>query len=80
MSFLSVPNLIPWLISNVNNLSIRAWIVTDQFRCIRLHFNLTEEGGGIKETEEGKRGGGYQPKPNTYLDLNYSGYHKNLIQ
>ena len=22
----------------------------------------------------------YQPKPNTYLDLDYSGYHKNLIQ
>ena len=30
-------------------------------------------------------GKGYQPKPsaladNLYLDLNYSGYHKNLIQ
>ena len=26
-------------------------------------------------------GKGYQPKPkNPYLDLNYSGYHKNLIQ
>ena len=30
-------------------------------------------------------GRGYQPKPkanadNPYLDLNYSGYHKNLIQ
>ena len=29
--------------------------------------------------------GGYQPQPsaaadNTYLDLDYSGYHKNLIQ
>ena len=22
----------------------------------------------------------YQPKPNPYLDLDYSGYHKNLIQ
>jgi len=26
-------------------------------------------------------GKGYQPKPNNpYLDLDYSGYHKNLIQ
>ena len=23
---------------------------------------------------------GYQPQPNPYLDLDYSGYHKNLIQ
>ena len=23
---------------------------------------------------------GYQPQPNPYLDLYYSGYHKNLIQ
>ena len=25
-------------------------------------------------------GKGYQLKPNPYLDLDYSGYHKNLIQ
>ena len=25
-------------------------------------------------------GKGYQPQPNPYLDLDYSGYHKNLIQ
>ena len=41
MDFLSVPNLFPWLIFNVNILrTIRIWIVTDQFCWCRLHFNL----------------------------------------
>ena len=31
MGFLSVSNLVPWLIFSVNILGIRAWIVTDQF-------------------------------------------------
>ena len=37
MGFLSVPNLVPWLI-------FRAWIVTDQFCWISLHFNLSGRG------------------------------------
>ena len=37
MGFLSVPNLVPWLI-------FRAWIVTDQFCWISLHFNLSGKG------------------------------------
>ena len=40
MGFLRLPNLVPWWIFNVNILSIRAWIVTDQFCWIRLYFNL----------------------------------------
>ena len=37
MGFLSIPNLVPWLI-------FRAWIVTDQFCWISLHFNLSGRG------------------------------------
>ena len=39
MGFLRVPNLVPWLISNVNILDVRAWIINDQFCCICLHFS-----------------------------------------
>ena len=38
MSFLFVPNLVPYLIFSVNILGVRAWIVTGQFCWIRLHF------------------------------------------
>ena len=48
MGFLSVPNLVPWLI-------FRAWIVTDQFCWISLHFNLTGRG---KKEERWRKGGG----------------------
>ena len=37
MDFLSVPDLVPSLIFG-------AWIVTDQFCCIRFHFDLTPRG------------------------------------
>ena len=48
MGFLSVPNLVPWLI-------FRAWIVTDQFLWIRVFFNLTGRG---KQKEKMARGVG----------------------
>ena len=48
MGFLSVPNLVPWLI-------FRAWIVTDQFLWIRVFFNLTGRG---KKKEKMARGVG----------------------
>ena len=46
--FQSIPSLVPWSI-------FRAWIVTDQFCWVSLHFNLT---GGIKGREDGERGRG----------------------
>ena len=46
--FQSIPSLVPWLI-------FRAWIFTDQFCWVSLHFNLT---GGIKGREDGERGRG----------------------
>ena len=36
MGFLSVPDLFLWLIFNFNILSVRAWVVTDQFVIIYL--------------------------------------------
>ena len=39
MGFLSVPNLVPWLISDVNILDVRVWMINDQFCCISLHFS-----------------------------------------
>ena len=45
MGFLSVPNLIHWLIFNVNNRDIRAWIITDQLCCIKERRGVG--GGGI---------------------------------
>ena len=57
MGFLSVPNLVPWLISVLN---IRAWIVTDQTPlqlCLLSKlsiFNLTGR-EGIKKREDGER-------------------------
>ena len=50
MGFSSVPNMVPWLIFNVNILGVRAWITTDQFYWIRER----EDG------ERGKGGGGGQ--------------------
>ena len=51
MGFLSVPNLVPWLV-------FRAWIVTDQLCWISLHFNLTTwQGGKKKGREDGESGG-----------------------
>ena len=38
--FFSAPNLVPWLLFNVNILGVGAWIVTDEFCRIRFHFNL----------------------------------------
>ena len=55
LGFLSVPNLVTWLIFNVNILGVRAWIVTDQFCWIGFHSQLDRE--GIKEREDGERGG-----------------------
>ena len=46
--FQSIPSLVPWLI-------FRAWIFTDQFCWVSLHFNFT---GGIKGREDGERGRG----------------------
>ena len=46
--FQSIQSLVPWLI-------YRAWIVTDQFCWVSLHFNLI---GGIKGREDGERGRG----------------------
>ena len=43
MGFLSVPNLVPWLI-------FRAWILLD-------HIALQLNGEGIKGGEDGERGG-----------------------
>ena len=54
IGFLSVLNLVPWLIFSVNILGVRAWILTDQFCWIRLHFNAT--GRGLKKRKDGERG------------------------
>ena len=48
MDFQSIPNLVPHLI-------FRAWIVTDQF-CCKIPLQLDRE--GIKERQDGERGGG----------------------
>ena len=48
MGFLSVPNLIHWLIFNVNNLGIRAWIITDQLCWIKERRGV---GGGDHSRE-----------------------------
>ena len=49
MGFLSVPNLVPWLI-------FRAWIITDIVLLNQISFQLDRE--GIKEREDGERVGG----------------------
>ena len=51
MGFLSVPNLVPWLV-------FRAWIVTDQLCWISLHFNLTTWQGGKKRKRRWREGRG----------------------
>ena len=80
MGFLSVPNLVPWLIFNVNVLDVRAWIITDQFCCIRLNFSyvcypgcqfLTWQGGD-KKREDGKRGWGGGDYSTEVIILNIS--------
>ena len=40
VGFFSAPNLVPWLLFNVNILGVGAWIVTDEFCRIRFLFNL----------------------------------------
>ena len=52
MGFLSVPNLVPWVI-------FRAWIVTDQFCWISLHFNLTRRDKRKRRKREGRGRGDY---------------------
>ena len=49
--FLSVPNLVPWLI-------FIAWIVIDQLCWITLHFNFQLDREGIKGREDSERRGG----------------------
>jgi len=48
MGFLSVPNLVPWLIFSVNILGVRVWILLDQ-----TPVELEME--GIKEREDGEK-------------------------
>ena len=68
MVFIFVSNyfLVPWLIFNVNILNVRAWIITDQFWCISLHFSfvfhprcqfLTWQGGDKRKRKWRERGG-----------------------
>ena len=52
MGFLSVPNLVPWLIFNVNILSIKAWILTDRFCWIGLYSNFNLAGRGWKKEKK----------------------------
>ena len=56
MGFLRVPNLAPWLIFNVNILGVRAELSLISFAGSDSILYLGRE--GIKEREEGKRGGG----------------------
>ena len=56
MGFLRVPNLAPWLILNVNILGVRAELSLISFAGSDSILHLGRE--GIKEREEGKRGGG----------------------
>ena len=39
LGFFSVPNLVSWLIFNVNIIGVRAWIVTDQSCWIGIYFS-----------------------------------------
>ena len=56
------------------------------FNIFRLMYNKTIIRFGFREIQNNRGlGKGYQPQPsasadNPYLDLDYSGYHKNLIQ
>ena len=58
--FFSAPNLVPWLLFNVNILGVGAWIVTDEFCRIRFHFNL--KGRDMRKSRwreaVGREGGG----------------------
>ena len=58
MGFFSAPNLIPWLLFKVSILEIRAWIVTEEFFRIRLHFNLIGRGQKKEKMVRGVGGGG----------------------
>ena len=63
MSFLRVPNLVPWLF-------FRAWIVIDQFFWITLHFNLR----GRRQKEEKKaRGRGDYSREAVILNISVKG-------
>ena len=52
--------------------------------CVRSMYNKTIIRFGFCDIQNNQgRGKGYQPKAeadNPYLDLDYSGYHKNFIQ
>ena len=54
--------------------------------CVRSMYNKTIIRFGFCDIQNNQGlGKGYQPQPsasadNSYLDLDYSGYHKNLIQ
>ena len=56
------------------------------FQVFRLMYNKTIIRFGFSDIQNNQGlGKGYQPQPsasadNPYLDLDYSGYHKNLIQ
>ena len=56
------------------------------FNFFRLMYNKTIIRFGFCDIQNNRGlGKGYQPQPtasadNSYLDLDYSGYHKNLIQ
>ena len=78
---LSIPNLVPWLILNVNSLDVGAWIVTDQFCCIRLFFSCvcypscqfwTWQRGDNKR-EDGERGWGDYSTETIILNISVKG-------
>ena len=56
------------------------------FKFLRSMYNKTIIRFGFSDIQNNQGlGKGYQPRPsasadNPYLDLDYSGYHKNLIQ
>jgi len=56
------------------------------FNFFRSMYNKTITKFGFRDIQNNRGlGKGYQPRPsasadNPYLDLDYSGYHKNLIQ
>ena len=70
MGFSCVPNMVPWLIFNVNTLFVRAWITTDQFCWIRER----EDGG------RGRGGGGQLPVFEGGDNLNIPSKGRQLIE
>ena len=72
-----------YVYSLTNKLPVPLTVVTIVFRT--MHNNTSIRFGFCDIQNNQRLGKGYQPQPsasadNPYLELDYSGYHKNLIQ